>query len=295
MTEYYDILPGFTPEGRAEKVLGGGHDSREATMNQTDRLDVGGPPLGGSAARWPLDPHRPSLVLLHGSGGSRLIWTAQIKPLGRRLNTAALDFPGHGRTPGPALASVAELADWTADALDRIDPPRPLILGGVSLGGAVALETAFSRPDRIDGLVLISTAARFQARTELIDWLRRDYQAALDHFAGQILGPGASPVLAERTRQTLEDAPPDLLPLDLAAGQTFDRTGQLDQVRVPALVIHGTEDRVVPLESSRALAEGLPRAESVELEKAGHLAVVEQFQAVNQAVLGFVGRNWNLS
>ena len=64
--------------------------------------------IGFTAGRWPLDPHRPTLIFLHGGGGSHELWRGQVDALAERANTVALDLPGRGLSPGSGLRTIPD-------------------------------------------------------------------------------------------------------------------------------------------------------------------------------------------
>jgi pimeloyl-ACP methyl ester carboxylesterase len=252
------------------------------------RLAIDGRPVGLAVGRTGLTPDRPAVVFVHGSGGSRTSWQAQIDPLDRHFGTVALDLPGHGQTPGPLPSNPAQYGAFVVRALETLRPPRPPVLAGISLGGLVVMEAALARPDLVSGLVLIATAALIRVDPELPSLLSRDHEAGVGLFASRLFAPENAAKLERPSREILRGVPADVLLADLRAGDGWDLGGRLDRIAAPTLVICGREDRLVPPDSSRRLAEGIPGARLEVLAGAGHMVHLEKFKEVNRLILEFV-------
>ena len=231
---------------------------------------------------------RPTLVLIHGSGGTAASWGAQINPLDRHLNVLALSLPGHGKTRGPLLESALEYGRWIERTLETLRVPEPCILCGISFGGAVALESVRLNAKRYRGLVLISTGATLNHSVEIIGQLGENWPEAARRFIHLIFADNGKVRVREISYTALLAAGPEILFADLAASRQFDFRNQLKDISIPCLVIGGEEDRVVPPEKWTVLTENIPDAQLIMIKKAGHMVIVEQFRMVNDAILKFV-------
>ena len=76
---------------------------------------------GFIAGKWPLDPVKSTIVLIHGAGGSSFFWQAQVEALAERVNTVAIDLPGHGQSDGSGYDRVEDYARSVANFIDAID------------------------------------------------------------------------------------------------------------------------------------------------------------------------------
>lgn len=103
--------------------------------------------IGFRCGTWPLDPSRPTLIFLHGSGGSGVLWHGQLDALTGRANTVALDLPGRGLSPGPGMRTIPDYAQAVVDFVAAIGAPRPIPCG-LSLGGGIALQLLLDHADR---------------------------------------------------------------------------------------------------------------------------------------------------
>ncbi|MEW5725085.1 MAG: alpha/beta hydrolase [Thermodesulfobacteriota bacterium] len=251
-------------------------------------LNHGGRRIGLGLGRRGLEPGRPVLLLVHGSGGSHLTWRGQLNALDRRVNVAAVDLPGHGRSDGPPAGGLEEYAAWLARTVEVLGLPTPPVVAGLSLGGAVALEAVLIRPELFSGLILVSTAARPRVEDGLVQSLKKDYPAGLARLARLLFSPDNAEQFAGQSLEILRAAPRELVLADLSAGRGFDRSRRLEEIEQPTLIIHGEKDQLVGPEEARFLAEGIPGARLVVIEGAGHLIHVEKFREFNRTVLDFL-------
>jgi pimeloyl-ACP methyl ester carboxylesterase len=239
----------------------------------------------------------PRVVLLHGQPGDRHDWDEVVLAVGDRVSMLVPDRPGYGRTGGPAGGFAAN-ADAVVELLDRRRIER-VVLAGYSWGGGVALAAALKHPDRVSGLVLVSSVGG-QGSTGQIDRL----------LAAPVLGPalavaGLAALRAARVRRLLAPvhAPSnpkavDALPSGwLRSWRSFvaeergmlrelpGLTERLAEIRAPAVVLIGDADRVVRPPTQEALAAALPGADCVRVPGCGHLLPREAPRVVADAMV----------
>lgn len=237
------------------------------------------------------------VVLLHAFPLDSRMWDGLRAGLGDRLVTP--DLPGFGgaraaREPDLRLAAWGVLA-----TLDRLGARRAIV-GGCSMGGYVAMALLRIAPSRVGGLVLINTKAtadteaaranRFamadRADADGIDWLA-------DEMLTTLLGAttlSSRPAVAETLRRLIADQPPPAV--SWAQRAMAARPDSLDVLRaadVPALVLRGEEDALIPRDEAAAMADALPKATFVELPGAGHLAPLEVPAEVAGALEDWLG------
>jgi pimeloyl-ACP methyl ester carboxylesterase len=222
-----------------------------------------------------------SVVLIHGAGGSRLSWPPGVRRLAD-VRTLAIDLPGHGGSPPAAQqasisAYVAVLIDW----MDAVHLERALLVGH-SMGGAIALWMALETPSRVLGLGLLGTAAELKVHPALLAAASSPETSprAIQRIIRWSFSPEAPARLKELTARRMEETPPAVLYSDLLACDRFSVEDRLNKVRVPALVLCGSQDKMTPPEQSRRLAQGLPGARLEILQGAGHMLMQEQPQSV---------------
>lgn len=244
------------------------------------------------------------LVLLHGWSMSAAVFAEMQAELALDFRVLAPDLRGHG---GSAPGTGYALADFAADLegwLAALELQKVALLGW-SLGGEVAQLLALRQPQRIDRLLLVATTPYFVAAS---DWehglpatqlkammrdLKRNYLATMDGFFQ--LQFGAGELARERYRQIVDFAVrAGRLPepaVALAALETLrdaDLRPQLAGIGRPALVLHGTDDRIVPVGAGRHLGAALPQARYVEWAGVGHAPFLSRPQESLQLWRGFL-------
>jgi pimeloyl-ACP methyl ester carboxylesterase len=197
----------------------------------------------------------------------------------------AVDLPGHPH--GAALDRVEALASALAPAVESLDGPRALI--GHSLGGAVALELARTRPELVDGLVLIASGARLPVPDEILGRVRSDPAGERRRLMEAFLADPGLPI-AREVGTALRECDDAVLAADYAACAAADLRGRLGAVRAPALVIAGGEDRLTPPWLSEELARELPMAQLILVPAARHMPMADADGTVNLLAAAFLAR-----
>ena len=213
------------------------------------------------------------LLLLHGYPLSRRLWQPQVSGLAATGRLIAPDLRGHGQTdatPGPC--SVEQYADDAARLLDALGLTQPIIVGGLSMGGYIALAFQRRHPQRVAGLILAATRAGADTAEGKA---KRDEAAAAARAQGTRAIMAATPVAG-------------LLGALAALRDRPDATQQLATIRQPVLVIHGADDQLIPPSAAEAMAQALPNSRLALLPGCGHLLNLEQPAAFTAAVRTFV-------
>ena len=130
------------------------------------------------AGHWPLDPDRPTLVFIHGSGQEGRFWQAQVDGLTGVANTIAVDLPGHGNSDGDGFRRVSDFARSVMGFIDAVDAPAPIPCG-LSLGGAIALHLLIHHGDRLRAGILANTGARLKVLPAIIETIQDNYDTHL--------------------------------------------------------------------------------------------------------------------
>jgi pimeloyl-ACP methyl ester carboxylesterase len=218
--------------------------------------------------------------------------------LGRDRRVIAFDNRGTGlRSEEPARASIAELAE---DALAEIDEPADIV--GLSMGGYVALTIALTEASAVRSLVLVATGAGGPNRVRRPPHVAAAFTSALRlpyaEFARQTMpytfSPGWTAEHADRFEEILAarlERPTPFATIEAHAEACYAFYGpgcEVERIEARTLVIHGSDDLIVPVQNGRALAERLPNAAYVELPGRGHNLPLEDPQLFAELVLGFV-------
>lgn len=240
-------------------------------------------------------PSTPKLLLVHGAANDHAAWHDLLPLLAARgIAVFAPDLPGHGRSAGAPLASVAAAADWLL-ALIRTLELDGATVAGHSMGSLVALEAAARGGRRIGKLALLGTAIPMPVSATLLDAARATPDAAcrmvtlwshtpaffLSGGGGHgVWGPGKTLAVMRRNSGTLAT--------DLANCNDYDNgLAAAAAVDCPTLLVLGKRDRMTPLRTVQPLQDALRHATRRELDDCGHAMMVEQPRAVAAALAEF--------
>ncbi|MEY9848400.1 alpha/beta fold hydrolase [Streptacidiphilus sp. MAP5-3] len=247
------------------------------------------------------------LVLLHAFPLSSRMWQAQLDELpgtdGSDARVLAVDLRGFGGTElGADAPSLDLLADDIALLLDRAGIEEAVV-GGVSMGGYVAMAFARRHGDRLSGLLLADTkgtadtdqARAHRERVASAVLARRSVRLLVDEqLPSPLLGAttaARAPELVAHVASLIESASPEAVAwAQRAMACRPDSLADLRKVDVPSLVVVGAEDTLTPPSDAEALAEALPQSELTILPGAGHLSPLEVPEAFNTAVRTLLAR-----
>jgi pimeloyl-ACP methyl ester carboxylesterase len=252
-------------------------------------IDLGGDAIFLSTGGQKLAPGKPTVLLLHGAGLDHSVWSLQARYLAHHgRNVVAPDLPGHGRSGGAALPTIAAMAAWAWSLLDALEINQAGIAGH-SMGALTALAMAAAQPQRASSLVLIAAAAEMPVHPDLLSAARDDLPTASALIsmwgfgpAGQVGGNRVPGLQMRLTGQRLIDrSRPGVLASDLAACASYQSgIGDAAKVTCPSTLLLGREDRMTPPGKGRQLAAAMTHvvhgARIVELEGCGHMIMAER-------------------
>jgi len=248
-------------------------------------------------AAHPIDPQQPTVVFLHGAGIDHSWFGLQSRYFGYHgRNVLAVDFPGHGRSEGPPLATIEALADWVVRLLDAASLERASLVGH-SMGSLTALECAAKYPQRVERIALIGTAYPMKVSEAFLEAARRNEQAAYDmdtiwaHAPRTPLGGNPNPGMwmYGDTLARLARLAPGVLHAGLKACNDYAiGLESARKVKCPALFILGGRDQMTPPRAAAQLIQALPGARSVTVGASGHSLMAEAPDAVLDALAEFL-------
>lgn len=239
------------------------------------------------AGNWPLDPERSTIVFIHGATNSRKLWKEQVTALSRHANTLAIDLPGHGKSGGSGIDTIAGYADIVTGFINSMGIQKP-ILCGLSMGGAIVLDILTGKSFPGGAGILINTGGRLRVVPAFFSAIENDYTAFLGSFEKFALSKSSDPGCI---KELLEDAAAlDVKTAlnDFRACDKFDILDRLAEIDLPVLVITAEEDRLTPSKYGTFLEENIRNALRVHIHKAGHFTPLEQPDRVNRAIVDFI-------
>jgi pimeloyl-ACP methyl ester carboxylesterase len=261
------------------------------------RLDVNGTGCYAYTGSRAMDADRPTIVFVHGAANDHSVWALQSRYFAHHGNNVlAVDLPGHGRSGGEALATVAAMADWLAQVLDAAGAARAALVGH-SLGALAVLSCAARHAARVTKIAMLGPAVPMLVSDELLAAAKADDHVAFELIngwsfsAGKQLGGNAVPGMwmTGNALRLMERTRPGVLYTDLVACRSYDR-GLADAAAVhcPVLAIMGARDLMTPVKGAQALLDTLADKRAVTLPRTGHALMAEQPDAVRDALRGFL-------
>jgi len=231
------------------------------------------------------DRSLPTMVLLHGAGFDHSSWALHSRWFAHHgYGVLAPDLPGHGRSSGAPLPTIADMADWTADLIDAAGVAKARLVGH-SMGSLIALETAARHPAKVSALSLIGTAATMTVGPDLLKAAEANDRSAIDMVSiwglgfqaelGGSLAPGLW--MHSGAQRVLEQCRPGVLFNDLRACNAYQNAlAAAAGVTVPTIFILGERDMMTPAKAGKMLAAALPNARTILLRGAGHMMMSER-------------------
>jgi pimeloyl-ACP methyl ester carboxylesterase len=230
----------------------------------------------------------PALLLTHGYSATGQMWQGQLATLSPHFKVITWDMRGHGASDYPqdqaAYSEAATVADMAA-LLDVVGADKAIV-GGLSLGGYMSLAFHRAHPERTRALLIIDTGPGYRNDQARDGWNANALRRA-ERLEAEGLGD-----LSKAGAEVRQARHRDASGLARAArGMLTQRDARviesLPTIAVPAVVIVGADDAPF-LAASDYMAAKIPGAKKVVIENAGHSANIDQPQAFNAALLGFL-------
>jgi pimeloyl-ACP methyl ester carboxylesterase len=223
------------------------------------------------------------LIFIHGSGGCKEVWHYQTSHFSE---AGAVALPGHPY--GVPCASVDSYVEWLRGYI-RDSGHSHVLLAGHSLGGAITQLYALKYPEDLQGLVIISSGARLRVNAMYLDMLEqaKSNPSILENYFNQsfeFIDPELREVLQKRT---LENGPTVFLN-DMLCCDKFDIMDRVHEIKLPTLVLCGSEDIMTPPKYSKYLTSKIDGAKEIIIEGGTHMIFAEQPMVVNKAIEDFI-------
>lgn len=201
----------------------------------------------------------------------------------------ALDLPGHGKSEGVGEQTISGYANQVVRFMDAVGI-RQAVLVGHSLGGAVALHIAFYQPERAQGLCLLASGAKLRVAPVILEISAdpSNFAQVAEMIREVAYSPQTDSRLAGRAVERFLETRPEVLHGDFLACDGFDMREQLVQIRQPALILVGSDDRMTPPAYSQYLASKMVNARLQVIENAGHMLIIEKPRQVAAALVSFL-------
>ncbi|MCA8999571.1 MAG: alpha/beta fold hydrolase [Planctomycetaceae bacterium] len=244
----------------------------------------------------------PPMVFAHGFPLDHSMWDAQIEEFGKTHHVIAPDLRGFGESESVDVVShMWHFADEIALILEQgLNVQEPVTFCGLSMGGYIALEFWKRHPDKVKTLILCDTKAAADSddakhtREENAQRVMREGPGFLaDAMPEKLFSKKTlreNPEVVEQTQAVMRATSPIGIASALRGMATReDFTDHLAQISVPTLLICGEDDIITPVTEMQSMANRIPNSRLAVIPGAGHMAPLEQPEAVNQVIREFLG------
>jgi 3-oxoadipate enol-lactonase len=241
----------------------------------------------------------PAVVLIHGYPFNRSLWNEQVEALSGNYRVVTPDLRGFGESDaseGPA--TMNRMAQDVAKLMDQLGIDRAVI-GGLSMGGYVALAFVKQFPSRVKALVLADTRPQADTEEGKQTRVQQAEKALAEGVAGiadamlpKLLTPetvSKRPEVVKRVRDMmLKTKPQGAASALLGMAEREDQSEFISTIDVPTMIVVGREDAITPLADSELMHAKIQHSRLVVLDNAGHVSNLEQTEQFNDALMTFL-------
>ncbi|MBE0602421.1 MAG: alpha/beta hydrolase [Deltaproteobacteria bacterium] len=227
------------------------------------------------------------ILFLHGAGGSHHTFRDQWARLKGTARLVIPDLPGHARSGGTPFETIPAAAGWVADFVKELGL-RKFILAGHSMGGAIAIQSALNEIPGIEALVLIASGAKMKVAPEIVEGIEKRFREFAPELVDKMLSSETSSDLREDVLQDVLSTRPATYLADFRACTGFDVMSRIGVIRIPTLVVNGSDDMLTPLKYGEYLAMNIPGAVLKILHGTGHLPILERPNELVAVITAFI-------
>ena len=238
-----------------------------------------------------IDLGKETIVFLHGSGLSHIVWSLTEQFFSNKnFNVLSIDLPGHGNSDGPCLDSIEKIADWLEQVFISLNLEK-LTLVGHSQGCLEILEYASKYKNRLKKIVFIGGSNKMPVHSDLIDLAKNGDSDAVKlmmkwGYEGSKKFIGGNPV--EKIIQSPRDIK-EILAVDLVACNNYKNgTDAAKSIECPSLFIFGSLDKMVNLEAGKKFSNLVKNSKVHVIEGCGHMIMIEKAFEMRDKVLEFL-------
>ena len=238
-----------------------------------------------------IDLGKETIVFLHGSGLSHIVWSLTEQFFSNKnFNVLSVDLPGHGNSDGPCLDTIEKIADWLEQVFISLNLEK-LTLVGHSQGCLEILEYASKYKNRLKKIVFIGGSNKMPVHSDLIDLAKNGDSDAVKlmmkwGYEGSKKFIGGNPV--EKIIQSPRDIR-EILAVDLVACNNYKNgTDAAKSIECPSLFIFGSLDKMVNLESGKKFSNLVKNSTLHVIDGCGHMIMIEKAFEMRDKVLEFL-------
>tara|TARA_B100000686_G_scaffold241734_1_gene250361 strand:- start:563 stop:1339 length:777 start_codon:yes stop_codon:yes gene_type:complete len=237
------------------------------------------------------DKSKHSIILLHGSGQSHVVWSLTTQYLSdQNYNVFALDFPGHGNSDGDSLKTIEEMAEWLDKVIKKIGIQN-LTLVGHSQGCLVALEYANKFPKKTKNIVFVAGSYKIPVNKSLIDLASSGDMESLNLMmkwgyghSKQFIGGNPLQKILNSSREVIE-----VLSVDLKACNNYKNgIKAVKKIKCRTFFIFGESDKMIKLENGKEFSGLISGSEIHVIKDCGHMIILEKAFEMREKIVEFL-------
>jgi len=240
-----------------------------------------------------IDKSRDTIVFLHGSGLTHIVWSLTEQFFSnKKYNVLSLDLPGHGNSEGPCLDSIEKIANWLEKIFIELNLDKIIIVGH-SQGCLEALEYSYKYKSRLKKIVFIGGSYRMPVNKDLINlaldgdsdavklMMKWSYESSKKFIGG-------NPI--ERIIQSSKDIS-EILAVDLIACNNYSNGSEATKtIDCPTMLIFGELDKMVNLEIGKKFANLIKNSTTHVISGSGHMIMIEKAFEMREKILEFLNK-----
>jgi pimeloyl-ACP methyl ester carboxylesterase len=254
-------------------------------------IDIENKSVHASDAGQGIDSSKDTIVFLHGSGLSHIVWSLTEQFFSsKNFNVLAIDLPGHGNSDGPCLDSIEKITDWLEKVFEKLNLKNLTIIGH-SQGCLEALEYSFKYKARLKKMVLMGGSYQMPVNKDLIDLASNGDSDAVKlmmkwGYKGSKNFIGGNPI--ERIIQSPRDIS-EILAVDLIACNNYaNGLEAAKSISCPIMLVFGELDKMVNLEAGKKFANLVNNSITHIIPGSGHMIMIEKAFEMREKVLEFL-------
>jgi pimeloyl-ACP methyl ester carboxylesterase len=238
-----------------------------------------------------IDKKKDTIVFLHGSGLSHIVWSLTEQFFSNNnFNVLSVDLPGHGNSDGPCLDTIEKIADWLDKVFIKLNL-NEVILVGHSQACLEILEYSYKYKNRLKKLVFIGGSYKMPVNQDLLDLAENGDSGAVKlmmkwGYEGSKKFIGGNPV--EKIIQSPRDIS-KILAVDLVACNNYTNgSNAAKAIDCPSMLIFGVLDKMVNIEVGKKFANLINNSTTHVIEGCGHMIMIEKAFEMRDKVLEFL-------
>ena len=237
------------------------------------------------------DANKKSIILLHGSGQSHVVWSLTAQYLSdKNYNVFALDFPGHGNSDGESLKTIEDMALWLEKVINKIGI-KEISLVGHSQGCLVALEYINRYSAKVKNIIFVAGSYKIPVNKNLIDLANAGDMESLNLMmkwsygnSKQFIGGNPLKNILNSSREVRE-----VLGVDLNACNNYKNgANAAKNILCPTLFIYGEKDKMINVEKGKEFSELVANSKIHIIKDCGHMIVLENAFEMREKIAEFL-------